>query len=105
MVYLFRNVGDVRSFPDNSYNNYWMSLCVLAEVSIGVSITGTFSLPKFIEVEGPKLRAVFTRLTRPLTLRRRSANPVQGKEDVRVASEERELVDIFAMHEHSSESR
>ena len=101
MVYVIRNIENI---ADNSYNNFWMSLCVLAEVSIGVSITGTFILPKFIESEGPKLRAVFVRLTRPLTFRRRSGIPVQRKEDARVASEEREPDDTFAMHEHSSES-
>ena len=100
IVYLTREVET----PDDSYNEFWMTLWVLAEVSIGVSITGTFSLPKFIEAEGPKLRAIFSRLTRPLMFGRRSADPVQRKEDARVAPQEREPDDTFAMYEHPSQS-
>ena len=102
MVYVARRVGEN---SDDSYNDFWMIQWVLAEVSIGVSITGTFSLPKFIEAEGPKLRAVCSRLTRPLVFGRRSAVPGQGKEDARIAPQEREPHDTFAMYEHSSESK
>ena len=100
MVNLVRAVG---VNPDDSYINLWMRLWVLVEVSIGVSITGTFSLPKFIEAEGPKLRGVFLRLTRPLTFRRRSRIPAQWKKDERVTSQEGEPDDTFAMNEYSSE--
>ena len=102
MVYVARGVGEN---SDDSYNDFWMIQWVLAEVSIGVSITGTFSLPKFIEAEGPKLQAVFSRLTRPLVFGRRSAVSGQGKEDARIAPQEREPHDTFAMYEHSSESK
>ena len=101
MVNVVRAVG---GDPDDSYINLWMRLWVLAEVSIGVSITGTFSLPKFIEAEGPKLRGVFLRLTRPLTFGRRSGIPVQWKEDARVAAQEQEPGNTFALNEHSSKS-
>ena len=100
MVYVLRAVG---GDPDNSYHNLWKGLWVLAEVSIGVSITGTFLLPKFIEAEGPKLRSVFLRLTRPLTFGRRSEIPVQRKEDARIASQERGPDNTFAMNEYSSQ--
>ena len=65
-------VNVVRSVinPDDSYINLWMRLWVIGEVSIGVSITGIFSLSKFIEAEGPKLRGVFLRLIRLLKLGR-----------------------------------
>ena len=99
MVYLIRAAN-----TDASYNDCWMGLWVLAEVSIGVSISGTFLLPKFFEAEGPKLRGVFSRLTRSLTFRRRSRIPVQWKEDARFASQEQEPDNTFAMNEHSSKN-
>ena len=102
MVYVIRGV-DQNS--DHSYNDFWMILWVLVEVSIGVSILGTFSLPKFIEAKGPKLRGFFLHLTRPLTFGRRSAAPVQRMEDARVTPEERKSSDTFATYEHSSESK
>lgn len=49
---------------DVSYNSAWLGLWAFAEVSVGVSVTGTFLLPKFLEAEGPRLRGV---LGRPLT--------------------------------------
>lgn len=56
------------SNADVSYNSAWVGLWALAEISVGVSVTGTFLLPKFLEAEGPKLRGVlgrpFTSLTR-----------------------------------------
>ena len=102
MINVLRAVSGNR---DDSYINLWMRLWVLAEISIGVSITGTFSLPKFIEAEGPKLRAVFSRLTRSLTSGSRSSIPGQRKEDIKVAPQEREPDDTFAMYEHSSKSK
>ena len=56
------------SNADVSYNSAWLGLWAFAEISVGVSVTGTFLLPKFLEAEGPKLRGVlgrpFTSLTR-----------------------------------------
>ena len=56
------------SNTDVSYNSAWLGLWAFAEISVGVSVTGTFFLPKFLEAEGPKLRGglgrAFTSLTR-----------------------------------------
>ena len=56
------------SNTDESYNSAWLGLWAFAEISVGVSVSGTFFLPKFLEAEGPKLRGVlgraFTSLTR-----------------------------------------
>ena len=101
IVHLVRAVGEN---ADTSYNETLMNLWVLAEVSIGVSITGTFSLPKFVESEGPKLRGVFSRLTRPLTSQHRLGIPMQRKGDARVASQEVQPDDAFTMIKHSAES-
>ena len=101
MIYLVRAEG---KNADASHRGYWMILWAIADVSIGVSITGTFSLPKFVEAEGPKLRRIFSRLTRPLTPERRVGIPVQPKEDRGVASQERKPNDMFPATEHSSQS-
>ena len=101
IVNLIRAVGEI---ADASYHETWMGLWVLAEVSIGVSIIGTFSLPKFVEAEGPKLRGVFSRLTRPLASQPRFGIPMQWKHDAIVASQELQPDDAFTKIEHSSEN-
>lgn len=50
---------------DISYNAAWMGLWALAEISFGIIVTCTFSLPKFIEAEGTRIRGVLSSLTRP----------------------------------------
>ena len=52
---------------DVTYNIAWMGLWVFAEISFGITVTGTFLLPKFIEAKGTKLLNVYSSLTRPLT--------------------------------------
>ena len=64
LFYLFRMYN---YNPDISYNSAWLGLWALAELSIGVSVTGTFFLPKFLEAEGPKLRVVLGRAFASLT--------------------------------------
>ena len=49
---------------DVSYNIAWMGLWVFAEISFGITVTGTFLLPKFIEAKGTKLHGYFLGLTR-----------------------------------------
>lgn len=64
IVYLVRMAGED---ADISYNTAWAGMCAFAENSLGITVTGTFLLPKFIEAEGTKLRGVFNSLTRPFT--------------------------------------
>ena len=52
---------------DVTYNIAWMGLWVFAEVSFGITVTGIFLLPKFIEARGAKLCNVYYSVTRPLT--------------------------------------
>ena len=52
---------------DVTYNIAWMGLWVFAEISFGITVTGTFLLPKFIEARGAKLCSVYFSVTRPLT--------------------------------------
>ena len=104
IIYLSRMSG---SNGDVSYNSAWLGLWAFAEVSVGVSVTGTFLLPKFLEAEGPRLRGV---LGRPLTsLQRISgrqwknlAASSQGEEE-----EEDVVLDTVTviMGRHSSSSR
>ena len=100
MVYTSWAIGE---HPDRSYNDLRIVLWVLAEVSIGVTISGTFSLPKFVEVEGPKLRAVFSHLTR-MTSGRGLGLPVQRNEGSGVTSQEQKTDDVLEMVEYSSVS-
>ena len=64
LFYLSRVSG---SNADESYNSAWLGLWAFAEISVGVSVTGTFLLPKFLEAEGSKLRGVFGRPFTSLT--------------------------------------
>ncbi len=64
IIYLYRMGGPN---ADISYNVCWLGLWVFAEISFGITVTGTFLLPKFIEAEGARLRGAFSSLTRPLT--------------------------------------
>lgn len=52
---------------DISYNTAWMGLWVLAEISLGIIVSCTFSLPRFVEAEGPRFRTVYRSVTKPLT--------------------------------------
>lgn len=62
IFYMIEMRAEIR---DISYNCAWLGLWVIAEISLGITLVGTFLLPKFIEVEGPKLRGVFSNLARP----------------------------------------
>ena len=105
IIYLSRMSG---SNGDVSYNSAWLGLWAFAEVSVGVSVTGTFLLPKFLEAEGPRLRGV---LGRPLTSLQRISGR-QWKKNLAASSQgEEEEEDVVLdtvtviMGRHSSSSR
>ncbi|MCJ1464632.1 hypothetical protein MMC07_003245 [Pseudocyphellaria aurata] len=50
---------------DASYNIAAAGMWALAEISFGMIVTCTFSLPKFIEAEGTRIRGILSSLTRP----------------------------------------
>ncbi|KAL8756519.1 MAG: hypothetical protein Q9199_002883 [Rusavskia elegans] len=51
---------------DVSYNAAWMGFWVFAEISLGIIVTSTFSLPKLIEARGKTMRIALSNLARPL---------------------------------------
>ena len=64
IVYLSRtNVEN----PDVSYNALGLGLWALTEISLSITVTGTFLLPKFIEAKSPQLRNLFSNVVRPFT--------------------------------------
>lgn len=78
------------SNADVTYNTAWLGLWVFAEISFGITVTGTFLLPKFIEARGTKLRSFFLSLTRPLTSLtsgRSFGNLLQSKKGTTAAQE------------------
>lgn len=77
------------SNADASYNSAWLVLWALAEISVGISVTGTFLLPKFLEAEGPKLRGV---LARPFMSLTRISGKQWKKRTVSSQEEEEEVV-------------
>ena len=82
IVYLSRMSGEN---ADVSYNVCWLGLWVFAETSFGITVTGTFLLPKLIEAKGDKLRVVFSSLTRSfpsLTSRISFAHVTQSKKNI-----------------------
>ena len=66
MIIFYVTRLDGRS-ADVTYNIAWMGLWVFAEISFGITVTGTFLLPKFVEARGAKLCNVYFNVTRPLT--------------------------------------
>ena len=80
LFYLSRMSG---SNDDVSYNSAWLGLWAFAEISVGVSVTSTFLLPKFLEAEGSKLRSV---LGRPFM----SLTRIPGRKNPRISSQEEE---------------
>lgn len=51
---------------DVSYNVLGAGLWASAEISLGIIVICVFTLPKFIEARGAKIRAICWSLTRPL---------------------------------------
>lgn len=98
IVYLARTGGEN---ADVSYNAAWLGLWAVAEISFGITVTGTFLLPKFIEAEGTKLRSIFSSLTRslPSLTSRRFGSLIQWKKN-RIVSQEVAL-DTITMIGHS----
>ena len=64
IVYLDRMGGHN---ADVSYNTAWGGMWAFADIGLGITVTGTLLLPKFIQAKGAKLRGIFSSLTRPLT--------------------------------------
>ena len=64
IVYVSRIGGEN---ADVSYNTAWQGLWAFAEISFGIIVTCTFTLPKFFEANGTKLRGVLSSIIRPFT--------------------------------------
>lgn len=62
---IFNVTSFVVNNADISYNTYSEGMWAVAEISFGIIVTCTFSLPKFIEAKGTKIRGVLSSLTRP----------------------------------------
>ncbi len=101
MVYVLRAA---RSHADESYNDFRINIWAFVEVSVGVSVIGTFMLPKFLEAKGPKLLGVLSGLTRPLTSKGCFGVLTKWREDEIVAPQELAPDDKITMIEHPSES-
>lgn len=81
MIYVRRVEGEN---ADVSYNTAWQGLSAYAEISFGIIVTCTFTLPKFIEVKGTKVRGFLSSLMRPFTSLRSNGsfgNFMQSKKD------------------------
>lgn len=51
---------------DVSYNTAWFGSWVYAEICLGIMVTCTISLPKFVEAKGEKVIKVFQAVISPL---------------------------------------
>lgn len=91
---------------DVSYNTAWEGLWAFAEITFGIIVTCTFSLPKLIEAEGSKLQGAFSNLMRPFVLFKSLGffrNSTQSKRD---SSASQDLtLDSITMMKHSDSSR
>lgn len=86
IVYVTRIGGEN---ADVSYNTAWQGLWALSEISFGIIVTCTFTLPKFIEAKGAKLRGVFSSLTQPFASLKPSGSfgIMQSKKDSTASQE------------------
>lgn len=65
IIFYVTRIGEQNA--DVSYNTAWEGLWAFAEISFGIIVTCTLSLPKFIEAEGKRIRGAFSSLTKPFT--------------------------------------
>ena len=76
---------------DLSYYTIGEGLWAFAEITFGIIVACIFSLPKFIEAEGIKLRSALSSLTRPFTsltsLGSYFGNPMQSKKGTTASQE------------------
>lgn len=99
IIYVSRVEGEN---ADVSYNTAWQGLSAYAEISFGIIVTCTFTLPKFIEVKGTKVRGILSSLMRPFTSLRSNGffgNFMQSKKDSTGSQEV--TLDTFNMMGHS----
>ena len=64
---IFFTVRAGRKNADVSYNAFWMCLWSYAEISLGIIVSCTLSLPKFIEAKGKKMLLAVCGVTRHLS--------------------------------------
>ena len=64
IIYVSRLGG---SNADVSYNTAWEGLWGFAEISFGIIVACTFSLPKLLDAKGSLLRSVLSSFARPFT--------------------------------------
>ncbi|KAL8783397.1 MAG: hypothetical protein Q9213_004656 [Squamulea squamosa] len=56
-----------QKYADVSYNCAWLGFWAWAEISLGIVVTCTFSLPKLVEAKGKNMRIALSNLAKPLT--------------------------------------
>jgi len=64
ILYVIR-LGETNA--DVSYNSAWQGLWAIAELSLGIIVICTFSLPRFFEARGTMLRNALSSLLQPFT--------------------------------------
>lgn len=87
IVYVPRVAGEN---ADVSYYTHWQGLWAFVEISLGIIVACAFTLPKFIEAKGTKLRGVLSSLTRPfpsLSLGGSFGSPMQSRKDTTASRE------------------
>ena len=72
---------------DFTYNAAWQCFWVYAEISLGIIVTCTLTLPKFIEARGKKLRAMAWTILKPFGTLAHSTRSRLVKTDATVPSD------------------
>ena len=84
IVYLARML---RKNADASYNIARGGIWAFAEIGLGITVTGVFYLPKFIEAKGTKLRGIFSSLKRPLPAEGPLGSFIQARKGTKAAED------------------
>ena len=66
VIYYLAKMAMSGASADRSYNAAWLSLWSYAELSLGILVTCTLSVPKFAEAEGERIRRACRRITMPV---------------------------------------
>ena len=90
VIYYLAQMAMSGASADWSYNAAWLSLWSYAELSLGVLVTCTLSVPKFAKVEGERTRRACRIITMPFRSSVGSSNNFlrSAKEDDGSATED-----------------
>ena len=85
---------------DFTYNFAWVGLWAFAENALGIIVICAFTLPKFIEARGKKVRSFLSSLIRPFTSYGSSLLSHRRTNGSRVRREDSDVENLFILDQN-----